>query len=155
MDYGDQMARPLHPRQLVALTTFSDLVAEAMGRLRRDAVGASLADDSTSLRDGGTGAKAYAEAVGVYLAFAVDRCSDFNNVSTRWVPGNQKVMNLFARQAIAMTWDFPEAAILHETVGGFVPASSFIADCILKLPQQGTGGATQQDAMISVQANEK
>ena len=64
-------------------------------------------------------------------------------------------MNLFGKQAIAMTWDFPEAAILHETVGGFVPASSFIADCILKLPQQGIGGATQQDAMTSLQSNGK
>ena len=143
------------PRQLVALTTFSDLVTEARARVERDAIVAGLPDDSTPLRDGGAGATAYAEAVGVYLAFAVDRCSDFNNVCTRWVPGNQKVMNLFGKQAIAMTWDFPEAAILHETVGGFVPASRFLADCILKLPQQGTGKATQQDAMTGVQANGK
>ena len=137
------------------MTTFSDLVAEARARVKRDAIVAGLPDDSTPLSDGGTGAPAYAEAVGVYLAFAVDRCSDFNNVCTRWVPGNQKVMNLFAKQAIAMTWDFPEASILHETVGGFVPASRFIADCILKLPQQWIGGATQQDAMTSVQSNGK
>ena len=143
------------PRQLVALTTFSDLVTEARARVERDTIVAGLPDDSTPLRDGGTGATAYAEAVGVYLAFAVDRCSDFNNVCTRWVPGNQKVMNLFGKQAIAMTWDFPEASILHETVGGFVPASRFIADCILKLPQQWMGGATQQDAMTSVQSNGK
>ena len=145
-------------RQLVALTTFSDLVTEATERVKEDygdAIAAGVPDDNRRLREGGAGATAYAEAVGVYLSFAVDRCSDFNNVCTRWVSGNQKVMNLFARQAIAMTWDFPEAAILYETVGGFVPASSFIADCILKLPQQGTGGATQQDAMISVQANGK
>ena len=95
------------PRQLVALTTFSDLVTEARVRVECDAIVAGLTDDSTPLRDGGNGAKAYAEAVGVYLAFAVDRCSDFNNVCTRWVPGNQKVMNLFGKQAIAMTWDFP------------------------------------------------
>ena len=143
------------PRQLVALTTFSDMVTEARARVKRDAATAGLPDDGKPLRAGGTGATAYAEAVGVYLAFAVDRCSDFNNVCTRWVPGNQKVMNLFGKQAIAMAWDFSEAAILHETVGGFVPASRFIADCILKLPQQGTGEATQQDAMTGVQANGK
>ena len=67
------MARPLHPRQLVALTTFSDLVAEARARVKRDAIVAGLPGDSTPLRDGGTGAKAYAEAVGVYLAFAVSK----------------------------------------------------------------------------------
>ena len=155
-EYGMIKWRDLFtPRQLVALTTFSDLVMEARARVERDAIAAGLPDDGRPLREGGTGATAYAEAVGVYLAFAVDRCSDFNNVCTRWVPGNQKVMNLFGKQAIAMTWDFPEASILHETVGGFVPASRFIADCILKLPQQWIGDATQQDAMTSGQSNGK
>jgi putative DNA methylase len=46
-----------------------------------------------------------------------------------------------------MTWDFPEANILHETVGGFVPAATFLADCMAKLPQQGEGLAIQQNAM--------
>jgi putative DNA methylase len=55
------------PRQLVALTTFSDLVGEAMERVKRDALAAGLPDDDKPLRDGGTGATAYAEAVGVYL----------------------------------------------------------------------------------------
>ena len=58
-------------RQLVALTTFSDLVGEARERIRLDAVAAGLPDDGVPLREGGTGATAYAEAVGVYLAFAV------------------------------------------------------------------------------------
>ena len=57
------------PRQLVALTTFSDLVGEAMERVGRDAAAAGLADDGRPVRDGGTGATAYAEAVAVYLAF--------------------------------------------------------------------------------------
>ena len=136
------------PRQLVALTTFSDLVGEAMGRVRRDAIAAGHPDDNQALRDGGSGATAYAEAVGIYLAFAVDRCSDFSNTCTRWVPGNQKVMNLYSKQAIAMTWDFPEAAILENTVGGFTPASAFIADSLAKLPlaRQNAGKAYQQDA---------
>ena len=54
------------PRQLVALTTFSDLVGEARERIRRDAVAAGLPDDPKPLRDGGNGATAYAEAVAVY-----------------------------------------------------------------------------------------
>ena len=69
------------PRQLVALTTFSDLVTEALARVERDAVIAGLPDDSTPLRDGGTGAKAYAEAVGVYLALALSRLSDICNAA--------------------------------------------------------------------------
>ena len=70
-EYGMIKWRDLFtPRQLVALTTFSDLVTEARARVERDAIVAGLPDDSTPLRDGGTGATAYAEAVAVYLAFA-------------------------------------------------------------------------------------
>jgi putative DNA methylase len=143
--YGDLFTR----RQLVALTTFADLVQEARERVKRDALASGVPDGTKSLDDGSTDASAYADAIGVYLAFAVDRCCDFSNSCTRWVPGNQKVMNLFGKQAIAMSWDFPEAAILHETVGGFGPAVDFIAECILKLPQRGFGSGSQQDAMTS------
>lgn len=143
------------PRQLVALTTLSDLVQEARQRVQRDALAAGLPNDTNPLRVGGTGVTAYADAVGVYLAFAVDRCCDFSNSCTRWVPGNQKVMNLFAKQAIAMTWDYPEAAILHETVGGFVPATAFIAECILKLSAAASGSGSQQDAMSSQASTSK
>ena len=56
-------------RQLVALTTFSDLVVEAMERVEQDAANADLTKDERPLRDGGVGTTAYVEAVGVYLAF--------------------------------------------------------------------------------------
>ncbi len=134
------------PRQLVALTTFSDLISETRERIRQDALEAGMTDDGIGLDAGGTGATAYAEAVSVYLAFAVDRCADFSNSVTRWVPGNQKVMNLFGKQTISMTWDYPEAAILADTVGGFAPASKYIADCVEKLSPACGGFATQADA---------
>ncbi|WP_367343659.1 DUF1156 domain-containing protein [Methanomethylovorans sp.] len=143
------------PRQLVALTTLSDLVMEARERVKIDALTTGMDDGELSLDAGGKGAQAYADALALYLAFAVDRCADFSNTCTRWVPSNQKVMNLFGKQAIAMTWDFSEAAILHETVGGFIPASYFIAECILKLPILGMGTASQKDAATSYLTNNK
>ena len=72
------------PRQLVALTTFSDLVGEAMERVRQDAVAVGLPDDDRPLRDGGTGATAYAEAVGVYLALGISRLADAQNSLCQW-----------------------------------------------------------------------
>ena len=134
-------------RQLVALTTFTDLVGEARERIRQDAVAASMPDDGTPLRDEGEGAKGYAEAVGLYLAFCVDRAADFSNSCTRWVPSNEKGMNLFGKQTIAMTWDFPEVAILNQVVGGFAPAAEFIAKCIGKLPHIGHGQVAMRNAM--------
>jgi putative DNA methylase len=105
-----------------------------------------MGNDNTGLDSGGSGAKAYSEAVSVYLAFAVNRCADFSNSVTRWVPGNQKVMNLFGKQSIPMSWDYPEAAILADTVGGFAPASEYIGDCVAKLTPAALGFATQADA---------
>ena len=134
------------PRQLVALTTFSDLVSEIRCRIRQDCLAGGMEDDGKGLDNGGTGVAAYAEAVSVYLAFAVNRCADFSNSLTRWVPGNQKVMNLFGKQTISMTWGYPEAAILADTVGGFAPASAYIADCIKKLSPSAGGFASQADA---------
>jgi len=138
------------PRQLVALTTFSDLVGETREQIRRDGLAAGLPDDGKGIEGAGTGATAYAEAVSVYLAFAVNRCADFSNAMTRWVPGNQKVMNLFAKQAIPMTWDYPEAAILENTVGGFAPASEYISECIKKLSPAAVGFAVQSAAQNQV-----
>ena len=65
------------PRQLVALTTFSDLVQEARERVKRDALAARLPDDGKPLRDGGTGTAAYADAVGVYLGLVVSKQTVF------------------------------------------------------------------------------
>ncbi|GIX14654.1 MAG: hypothetical protein KatS3mg118_2613 [Paracoccaceae bacterium] len=62
-------------RQLVALNTFSDLVHEAREEIEKDALAAGLSPDPTPLREGGTGARAYAEAVSVYLGFAMDASS--------------------------------------------------------------------------------
>ena len=72
------------PRQLVALTTFSDLVQEGVDRVKRDAIAMSLCDDNKPIRDDGIGATAYAEAVGVYLAFCVDKMTDTNTCLCSW-----------------------------------------------------------------------
>ena len=133
-------------RQLVALTTFSDLVQEAREKIKADALNVGMEDDGVGLDAGGVGATAYADAVAVYLGFTVDRCADFSNSVTRWVPGNQKVMNLYGKQAIAMTWDYPEANILADTVGGFIPAADFISSCINKLAGSSSGHVVHADA---------
>ena len=96
------------PRQLVALTTFSDLVQETREQVRRDALAASVPDDGKALRDGGAGATAYAEAVGVYLAFAVDRIAMTGNNLVRWNAVGQKAQHCFGRQALPMVWDYAE-----------------------------------------------
>jgi putative DNA methylase len=135
-NYGDIFTA----RQLVALTTFSRLVGEARQQVLLDCRDV-YAFEGQSSRNG-----AYADAVATYLAFAVSRCADFSNSCTRWVAGNQKVMNLFSKQAIAMVWDYPEAGVLQKTVGGLGPACTYIAKCVKRVPATVPGHAFQANA---------
>lgn len=107
--YGMDMHKKLFtPRQLTALTTFSDLVAEAQAKATQDALASGMADDGKGLDEGGCGATAYGQAVGVYLAFLVDKLADLGNSLNRWEPIAQCPRQLFARQAIPMIWDYAE-----------------------------------------------
>ena len=133
-------------RQALTLTTLSDLLDEVRTNIELDASANGFLTDSTPLRDQGRGAKAYAEAISVYLQFAIDRCADFSNTAVRWNPSNQKVMNLFARQAIPMTWDYGEANILEDVVGGFRPAATFISKCMQTIVPYSPGYLKSHDA---------
>jgi len=110
------------PRQLVALTTFSDLVAEAREKIYSDAKEAGFLSDDKPLQDGGTGALAYAEAVGVYLAFAVSKMTNIGSSIASWMSDRGAFRETFARQAIPMVWDFAEANTFSDIGGSFVSA---------------------------------
>jgi putative DNA methylase len=109
VDYGLTTFGDLFtPRQLVALTSFSDLVQEARELIERDAISAGLASDGKTLRDGGISAKAYAEAVGIYLAEAVSKITSYHCTLGVWRASMGKSGRAFGRQAIPMVWDYPE-----------------------------------------------
>ena len=139
------------PRQLVALTTFSDLVTEARARVERDAIVAGLPDDSTPLRDGGTGARAYAEAVGVYLAFAVDKVADRNSTVCAWASLREHARNTFGRQAIPMVWDFAESNPLSDSSGNFLGGIVSISSGLGSVYASVEGPAHQRDARAAAQ----
>ena len=97
------------PRQLVALTTFTDLVQQARERVQCDAVAAGLTDNDNPLRDGGADATAYADAVAVYLSLGVSKLSDAQSSLCRWRTTMDQSLATFGRQALPMVWDFSEA----------------------------------------------
>jgi putative DNA methylase len=104
--YGDLFT----PRQLVALTTFSDLVQEARERVKRDAIAAGLPVDGEALARGGRGAAAYADAVGVYLAFASESSLDRMSSLFAWDagPNGTDSLNTFGAKQFRWSWDFAE-----------------------------------------------
>lgn len=138
------------PRQLVALTTFSDLVSKVRDQVLQDALTAGLADDGISLNDGGSGATAYADAVATYLGLAVDRLADRNSVICSWDVTRDNVRNTFARQAIPMTWDFAEANPLSDSTGNFQGAVEWVAKVVENSPYHTSGIAKQLDATTAI-----
>lgn len=107
------------PRQLVALTTFSDLVGEAIEKCRHDAINAGIPDDGVGLDAGGTGATAYAQAVGVYLGFLVSQVANHSSSVCGWNSANAQMRGVFARQAIPMVWDYAESNPFSSSSGSF------------------------------------
>lgn len=126
------------PRQLTAMVTLSELVKAIDADVRRDAQSAGFADDEV---------EAYARAVTTFLALALDRCADFNNVLCRWKASGQQSMNLFGRQAIPMVWDFVEPNIMGERAVCWHTAVEICADAIETIsPHPGNASARQIDA---------
>jgi len=138
------------PRQLVALSTFSDLVMEARDLVLEDAVKAGMPDDGKGINDGGTGVSAYADATATYLAFAVDKGANYWSSLCAWHTGAEKMLSTFARQAIPMVWDFTEANPLSNSSGNFLLGISQAAEMLEAVPAKPEGKTTQLDAKVSV-----
>ena len=143
--YGDLFTQ----RQLTALNTFTDLAIEARERAFKDALSAGMADDGCGLTNGGIGASAYAEAIGVYLAFTIDRLVDYGSSLATWKASGQQVMQTFKRQAIPMTWDFPESNLLADSAICWINANKYTVDNLndtARLSLGASGIAEQLDA---------
>ena len=149
--YGDLFT----PRQLVALTTFSDLVTEAIARVRQDALAAGLPDNEQSLAKVGAGGTAYAEAVGVYLAFGVSRLANRLATICIWNRVGEKIEQVFARQAIPITWDFAEANAFSDSTGGWGGSLEWVPKAMEAFPFAGTGEVSQADACKQAISNGK
>jgi putative DNA methylase len=133
-------------RQLVALTTFSDLVQEAREKAYQDAINSGVIDDKKRLRDGGAGAEAYADAIATYLAFAVDKLADYNSSICSWTSSRDTIRSTFGRQAIPMVWDYTEANPFSESTGNFIASLDWVWKSIETTPAKLTGSVTHRNA---------
>jgi putative DNA methylase len=132
-------------RQLVALNTFSDLISEVREKIERDTLDAGFVESSQPLDENGTGSKAYAEAVSLYLAFAIDRVADYGSSIATWAPGGF-IRSTFSRQAIQMTWDYGECNFFSDSTGNFIGATDWISKALCGLPSAFAGTIRQIDA---------
>lgn len=145
--YGlDEFHKLFTNRQLTALTTFSALIPEAQQKAKVDAMRAGLPDDGVRLADGGQGATAYGEAVGVYLAFLIDKMTDYNSSICSWNPPRETITHVFGRQAIPMVWSYAEPNPFCSSSGSYKNMLAWVEKCVENLPAIGSGTVQQTDA---------
>ena len=132
-------------RQNVLLNTLSDIVQEAVDdckkRIRKDGI-----LDEKGLEDSGNGATAYAEAIGIYLALALGKVANIGSSLASWMSDRGAFRETFARQGIAMIWDFAEANPFADAGGSILTAIDKGARVIEFLPSSCPGVALQADA---------
>jgi putative DNA methylase len=141
-------------RQLLVLEELCNSLEQLREIIELDAVARGFSNDTKSLDSGGSGAKAYAEAISVYLSFAIDKLADYNNSLCAWNHKNENISHLFNRHAIPMMWDFVEAnpfgsmldfGKLCDSVAGGLAISGF----------GDQGSAFQADAVFANCGNDK
>ncbi len=145
--YGFRLWADLYtPRQLTALTTLSQTVAQVRERVFADARAAGM-PDGERLDNGGDGAQAYADAICVYLALAVSRQTDYSSNLCSWNISRDTIAHLFTRQAIPMVWDFAEANPFSSSSGNFLSQIRWVAEAVENVPAHPRSEAQQADAM--------
>ena len=128
------------PRQLVTLTTFSDLVQRAHQIVMQDAIKAGLVDDTNA------SAVEYANALAVYLAFGVDKVANSVCSLVKWNNARGQSNVVFTRQAIPMMWDFADVNPFAGAAGDFGLSCEGTSKTFAFLPARPIGQALQQDA---------
>jgi putative DNA methylase len=136
-------------RQLVALSMFSDILAEVRGTvLQHGSIKAGYNEISNHF-DRNDLLAAYADAVVVYLAFALSGLTDRMSSLCIWDPGGAtwgtKLNHVFGRQALPMSWDFAEANPISTQSGSFSNSLDYTSKGI-QVCGDHPGVAQQSDA---------
>jgi len=135
-------------RQLVALTTFGDLVVELQKRIESSAVSCGMSADETGLESGGGAARAYAEAIRVFLSFQIDQLTNHLSTICAWHVNNEQLKNTFARQSLPMTWDFAEVNPFSTSTGSLNNLQERQIKAFSGLTTKAPGFASQADAAV-------
>jgi len=134
-------------RQLVAMTTLSDLVVEMREQVLVDALVAGMSE-GRRLEAGGYGAQAYADAVATYIALGVSRTADYNSSLAGWNSLRDGVRNVFSRQALPMVWDFAEVNPLSDSSGNFLGQVDWVVKVLGHAPAGVNSSAEQGSASV-------
>lgn len=134
-------------RQLVALTTFSDLVAMVREQVLADARAVGMSSGS-GLAEGGVGAEAYADAVATYLAIGTSRFVDRHSQMTTWDngPAKEYERSAFAGPKLQMASDFVESNPFGNAGADIASSFVWVERALRNLPRGLPGMVSHSDA---------
>ena len=133
-------------RQLVALTTFSDLIEEVKNKIYLDSIKSGMLNDNDGIEQNGTGAKAYSELLSIYLTFLIGQLANHSSSICGWNHPNTQMRSVFSKQAIQMTWDYAEVNIFSSSSGSYLNLHERSIKALSALVPNGIGHATQANA---------
>lgn len=132
-------------RQLVALTTLTELVADVRERVLTDALNTGM-ERGVRLDKGGCGAEAYADAVATYLSLTTSRIADYSSTLCSWINSRETIRSVFGRQALPMVWDYAESNPFSSSSGSFMGQVMWIVKSIAHTPAGISTKVVQADA---------
>ncbi|MEM7314013.1 MAG: hypothetical protein AAF497_12765, partial [Planctomycetota bacterium] len=133
-------------RQLAAMSCLGDLVRESREIIVRHAEERLSSRDDIGLSAGGCGPRAYAEAISIYLSFALSKVADRNTMVTRWMHQRDSMHSTFSKQGLPMSWDFVEVNAIGQQTGGFTESLKWTIEALEGAAGEGFGRAFQADA---------
>ena len=145
--FGDLFTK----RQLTALNVFSDLLDEAEEEVRKDFAASLGKPDGGPLHAGGLGAQAYAEAIRIYLAFAISKILNLGSSLTSWMSDRGALREIFARQAIPMVWDYAEVNFFSNSGGSWSTPIDKISMSIAAFSNNSPGQVFQKNAALPIE----
>jgi putative DNA methylase len=135
-------------RQLKVISTLNNLLLEVKQVIQNDATNTSINNGKSSLVDKSIGAESYSQAIVVYLAFAIDRNTNYWSNISSWASSRQTIRSVFSRQGIPMAWDYAEANPFSNSTGNWLGAINWIEKSLEALRPVRQGYANQKDAAM-------
>ena len=155
-EYGMTRWRNLFTsRQLLAMTTFSDLVVAAHDQVCHDALLARSSSDAGVDESDSVFSASYAKAICAYLGLGISKLADSGNALVSWKASMDQPIHLFTRQSIPMMWDFAEPNVFSGSMGDPVVTLKNIARVLDQLPALEDGNVQQFDAQTQSISNDK
>lgn len=133
-------------RQFAALSSFSESLEYLKGLIEKDAVAAGMPSTPLGLESTCNSAKAYAEAISVYLSFAIDKLADRCSSICGWDSSRDGMRNTFGLSGMSMSWDFAEVNPFSNSSGCFDNMLTWVEKCIVRFPSSSNGYVAQLDA---------